>query len=69
MSILDDCNAATDLDKEEMKLTVQERRKEKLKEMSKASNLLGGKPIPRPGEFHKLSILTNKDNVKLRRKR
>ena len=37
--------------------------------MSKASELLGDKPVPKPGEFSKLSVVTNKDNVKQRRKR
>ena len=52
-----------------MKAKMEEKKQEQLKEKSKPSNLMSTETAPRPGQFKKFSLLTKKDNVKLRRKR
>ena len=67
ITIVDKCNRATDMDKEEMKQKVVDVRQAAFTRFSKASNLMG---LPETKKKHsQFSLLTQRDNVKLRRKR
>ena len=66
LSIVADADAATEDDREDMKAKIKQVREEQMKELSKASKLT---EMPKPGQWHKTTLLTGRDNVKLRRKR